>query len=528
MDEFLTIFLVLLGILGYVSLVTYFKKKGSLEKHGMSSWFGIIMWRTSRGRNFIDLLARPKRFWTGYGFLAKTICVLVMVSVMALLIVEAFLVPNIPADQAPTPDMLIGLPGINSAIPLWYGILGLVVGVVIHEFAHGILTRVGQMRLKSLGVLLFIFPIGAFVEPDEDELVKTEKKRRTAVYAAGPATNIIFALVFAILFSSVMVSSAQVAQEGPMLTTVYDNTPAAMAGLRTGAQIVEVNGVPVASNGYSNFDAPAPGTSVPITYYYQGDRMETSAVSGLVILGVSQDLPAGKAGLKEGMILTSLNGTVVTNEADFRSALAKMVPGATVELSALRYDEASASYVDAGLTTITPANKRDVVSGSSENIAYLGVSSAYLGAVGADPHVALQNMAHPYAKVSSVEGFVTQTLVYIAMPFSGLQPLDDPYRSIYEPAGLFAGWDNDVFWVLANSFYWIFWLNLMLGMTNALPAVPLDGGFLFRDWIDSIVQKVKKGADQKERDRIVSTITYAFIMIVFFLIVWQLIGPRIL
>jgi len=84
-----------------------------------------------------------------------------------------------------------------------------------------------------------------------------------------------------------------------------------------------------------------------------------------------------------------------------------------------------------------------------------------------------------------------------------------------------------VFWVTANCFYWIFWINLMLGMTNALPAVPLDGGYLFRDWIDSLVKKVKKGISDEDRERFVSSITYTFIMLVVFLITWQLIGPRL-
>ena len=37
--------------------------------------------------------------------------------------------------------------------------------------------------------------------------------------------------------------------------------------------------------------------------------------------------------------------------------------------------------------------------------------------------------------------------------------------------------------------YWTFWLNLVLGVSNALPAVPFDGGYLFRDGIDWILEK---------------------------------------
>jgi membrane-associated protease RseP (regulator of RpoE activity) len=66
----------------------------------------------------------------------------------------------------------------------------------------------------------------------------------------------------------------------------------------------------------------------------------------------------------------------------------------------------------------------------------------------------------------------------------------------------------------------------MVGMTNVLPAVPLDGGYLFRDWLDSLVLKVRKNATEKEREKYVATVTYALALTVLFLIVWQLIGPR--
>ncbi len=87
---------------------------------------------------------------------------------------------------------------------------------------------------------------------------------------------------------------------------------------------------------------------------------------------------------------------------------------------------------------------------------------------------------------------------------------------------------SSVFWFISNCLYWIFWINLMVGMTNVLPAVPLDGGYLFRDALDGLIQKVRKGTSEKDRARYVATITYLLAIIVFMLIIWQLIGPRLL
>ncbi|MBI0584036.1 MAG: site-2 protease family protein [Methanomassiliicoccus sp.] len=522
----------LLIIIAYLVIAITLNRKGILEKYNMSMWGPFIMWRTQRGRDLIDRLAKPARFWKIYAAVGKGIIIVVMVSIMALLIWEAFIVTNIPADQAPSPMMLIGLPGINPIIPVGYGILGLVVAVVIHEFAHGILTRVGQMKVKAMGIVFMVLPMGAFVEPDEDALGTVEKKKRTSVYAVGPATNVIVAIICAILFSSVMVSSAEPVRDNPVIISHLDGSPASIAGLQFGDQIISINGVEIPQGGYGNFAAPEPNTTVTLSFYRGSELMEAQTTSGVVIMLTSSGLPASNAGLEAGMILTSLNGTVIRNEADFRTALLAVAPGATVPLTALSYDSDAGEYRAASdVTTITTLNKNDYFEAtygqSAEEISYIGVNTAYLGATANDPSVIVDRLGHPFAGSDSAADVVTNLLYYIALPFTGLQPLSSPLSEIFVPTGIFSWMPADMFWIVANSLYWIFWINLMVGMTNALPAVPLDGGFLYRDWMDSIVSKIKKGLDQKERDRYVNTITMSTSLLVLFLIVWQLIGPRI-
>jgi membrane-associated protease RseP (regulator of RpoE activity) len=87
---------------------------------------------------------------------------------------------------------------------------------------------------------------------------------------------------------------------------------------------------------------------------------------------------------------------------------------------------------------------------------------------------------------------------------------------------------DSLFWLLTNALYWIFWINLMLGLTNVLPAVPLDGGYLFRDSLDYVVEKLKKGYSKEQRDKVVASVTLAFALGVLFLIVWQLVGPALM
>src|SRR5439155_1593328 len=99
---------------------------------------------------------------------------------------EATLVQNAAIRSNPTsPETLLGLPGINPIIPLGYGILGLAVAIILHEFSHGILSRVANIKIRSLGLIFLIFPIGAFVEPDEDELRALPRREAGRLYVDG-------------------------------------------------------------------------------------------------------------------------------------------------------------------------------------------------------------------------------------------------------------------------------------------------------------------------------------------------------
>jgi membrane-associated protease RseP (regulator of RpoE activity) len=93
----------------------------------------------------------------------------------------------------------VHIPKTNFFIP-WYGWLILIVAAFIHEFSHGIMLRVAKVKLKSVGVILFgILPLGAFVEPNEEQLKKINRKKVTKMYAAGPASNLFLAVVFVLL-----------------------------------------------------------------------------------------------------------------------------------------------------------------------------------------------------------------------------------------------------------------------------------------------------------------------------------------
>src|SRR5512133_2220322 len=87
----------------WTAMVYYLRKTGFLEKHKMSNWGPFLMWRTQGGKNIIERLAKPKRFWQYYATLANIIVILAMISMLALLVWEAALVDQVPAESPPSP-----------------------------------------------------------------------------------------------------------------------------------------------------------------------------------------------------------------------------------------------------------------------------------------------------------------------------------------------------------------------------------------------------------------------------------------
>ncbi len=527
----------LIVLSAWIAGVYYLNRSKWFERHGMSLMGPMVMWKTRRGRDIIDRISRRERLWSFYGKLSLWICAGAMVTIMTLLIWEATIVPQV--EKAPSPELILGIPGINPVIPLWYGILGLVVAIVVHEMSHGIITRLGKMNLVSLGVLFFVFPVGAFVEPDEGELQRTTRIKRAKVFAAGPASNLILAMVVLGLFSGVMMSSLEPVNEGALATGVVEGSPAYYSDIPQTSVIVSVGGVAVSSpSDLEDISTIDPGTEVSVEYYFSGDLTTAEGlVYGLVVSYSVEGYAAGDGGLSAGMVLASLNGTVVRNMDDLRDAMDLTTAGQVVDVSVLSYDESADGFVvDPDVTSLTLSDKHvfyaEFYPGDNEDSyigdGYLGAGFLPLGLNLREPDYYASMLASPFEGDRDLDDFSMSWLRLIALPFLDLAPVRSPVTDLYEPSGAVSWMPDGAFWVLANSLYWIFWLNLMIGLTNVLPAVPLDGGYLFRDAFDYIVSRVRKGYTQEQREKVVGKITLLFALSVLFLILWQLVGPAIM
>ncbi len=497
------------GILLYL-LYRCGKIKGAVSLMGPA-----LMIKTTKGRRFIEKVGKSK-FWKYYGDFSIILSFIIMLGVVLLLLWQAQLVSSIPASQAPSPVEALGIPGINPVIPVTYGILGLAIAIVFHEFAHGFQVAFHKLKVLSLGILLFIVPIGAFVEPDEEELKKTHRRYRMRVFAAGPITNMLLALVALMLVLS-MAGGITPKFQGLYVSSNFQENPN-YGILPEGAFILDLNNTRITSyEQLYNFTAPLPGDEMSATIYH--NRIHNVTVySGVIVESVLKGYPAAAAGIEPGWIIYSINGTVIRNQKNFYDALNNTHSEERVPVCMYRPPSQWHNV------TVTLADKYEYYEKYAPNLnrnyyrnkGFLGVSAYYLGVALGDVEGIKSAIAEPFKNTQTFSDYFMSFMGYIGLPFVGLMPVPSSVQSLFSVP--FPG-----FWLIFNSLYWLFWLNLMLGMTNLLPAVPLDGGYLFRDLVEKIAEKMKL----KNPQRFGAALSSVFSILVLLLILWQFIAPRI-
>lgn len=204
-------------------LVAIFREK--LSNHGVELNFPVIMWKTQRLRGLISKISNfSPTFWKWY------MNVGIVVAFGAMIFITYTVISSIPsAFETPSVSIMIpgvDVPGSSIYVPFIYGLLGLASVVLIHEFSHGILSIREKIPIKSIGLLLFFILPGAFVEPDEESLLKSKKSSRLRVYAAGSVANISLAIIAILLVSLVSMGVPHYFEEdGIVIDRVVSDSP---------------------------------------------------------------------------------------------------------------------------------------------------------------------------------------------------------------------------------------------------------------------------------------------------------------
>lgn len=269
-------------ILFYGLGAIFLNKKGYFEKYNISFYGPALLFRTTKGINFLKRISSPKRSWKIFGSIGIAFCFIMMILMIYLLIINTWTVIGFtPEQQQQLPGIEFGLviPGLNPILPLEYLayiLIGLIVAVIVHEFSHGILTFAHDLKVKSLGMLYLIIPLGAFCEPDEEQLKETKTKNRMRVYAAGPMSNFTIAFIVLFLFSTVCMASVQPI-EGVHILYVVPESPADNLSLSTGMVITKVNNTTVTDvNGFlQTMKNTTAHQTIQVTYYSEGESIDT-------------------------------------------------------------------------------------------------------------------------------------------------------------------------------------------------------------------------------------------------------------
>ena len=377
-----------------------------------------------------------------------------MILMVIILVWQAWTVLGFTPEQKaaiPGPEIALVLPGINPILPLeyiGYILLALVVANIAHEFSHGILTFAQDLKVKSLGILYLIVPIGAFVEPDEEQLKKAKTKKRMRVYASGPLANFVVVIISLLLFSFLFMSSVQPAADGVGVLEVHENSPAFNAGIKTGAIVTEING----------------------TELSQFDDFNSRYIKYIQVM----------------------NNTMVNETITISWFYNKVQRSAEIRL----------------------ADRSDFFGGgSSKNKGYNGIYSL----IGVEEN--LDILKNPFL-TDFPRGFLFFYVIPLIGYFQGYNPIVAPFTGQYIITGPLNILPEPVFWIIINALYWIFWLNLAVGLFNVLPMIPLDGGFLFNDAVGTIIRKLKKGVTDEIRDRIVRNVSITISLLILLAIIF--------
>jgi len=331
-----TLLWVLVGILVYSLAAKALQIRGYLPE-SVRLQGPIATIHTQRGRALLTRLAQPKRFWRAWSNVGVGVALVIMVGMFVLLLFQAILtLQNPPAPSAVNqPQNFLVVPGVNDFLPLAVApeiVFGLLIGLVVHEGGHGLLCRVEDIDIESMGAVFLAFiPVGAFVEPDEESQATANRGARTRMFAAGVTNNFLLtAIAFALLFGPV-VGAVGVAP-GVAVDGAYPGSPASAEGIGHGDRITAVAGTNVTTERDLD-DALLAAEDRTVSVEIDGERT-VRVERSLTAVGSVEGNPANFTVEDDPIQITAVNGTPVTTRGEFQSALDDGDAFARVETSA--------------------------------------------------------------------------------------------------------------------------------------------------------------------------------------------------
>jgi len=540
----------------YWQSILILKQYGILKRFNIDNHGPLLMIRTTKGQKFLDRVASVKGFWRLFGDAGIPLMLLGMFLMFALIIFsDIMMVTSLYEQTMPAPSEIHELrnifliPGINQFIPVVWGIIGLIVTLVVHEFSHAIMSKAEDIRVKSMGLILVLIPIGGFAEPDEEQLFgirdkdkgrengatsdqKTASRRqRIRILTAGVMANFVTAFVAFVLFFIVIGSIAPVSNV--VITDVVPGSPADDIGLTEMTVITHINDKKI-ENG-SVFHTHI--ASLPVGEVFRmgikkdgktsevllkPDIGKSGIISGVKFNEIVPGMPGEKAGLVEDTIITRIDDVPIYDTQDFSDFMANTTSGQEIIIYTIVANE----QINYSITLAShPADGEKGFIGIS-GFSTLVISRSIGVSVGEYParellHF-LQMIPH---MMTGVVGWVILLVLPFPNPFIGsFAGFNTSIYMFYEPIGWAVPLGVGVFW-LANSLLWIGWMNFYVGLFNCLPMLPLDGGHVFRDTLHSILARLF--GNEERMGVIAGKVATGFAILMLASLLFMIIAPKL-
>jgi len=485
----------------YVLLIMGISRSEFMKSHGVTTWGPAIFIRTMRGIGLLDRLGKYKRLWRLIASAGVPLVMISMAYFLALLLLMGYLIARSPPEPGSynAPRNILLIPGLNEYIPLVWGWTALLVTMVVHEFSHGILSRVEGVKVKSMGIVLLGAPIAAFVEPDDEELFGTKDKKpvasrwaRVRILSAGVTANFVVAIIAMVLFFGPVLGAISPIDR-LVVADVHNGSVGEEAGISRNMIVQDVNGAGPGSLSqlYENLHGQT-ALRMKTDDQVRDIVLKGDASRGVMVTSIFDGSPAARAGLPARAVITKLNDTAIAGIADFRSYMNNTYGG---------------EYLT--ITTDDGVYQATLDSRSGKGFIGIGISG---DAVYIDGVIFQEFPAKSFLSVlrsiptSGMAGFAT----LLALPFTGIPGFTEKgfpgfsgvILNFFEPTGWAEPLGYKLFWI-ANLLLWVGWINMYAGLFNSLPAVPLDGGHIFRDLVQAGFERVVSIKDAEKLTRTV-------------------------
>ncbi len=384
-------------------------------------------------------------------------------------------------------------------------------GITVREFSIGMGPKLFGFEKGGTQYCLRLLPIGGACVMGEDELVGPDDVNafnnktvweRIAVVFAGPLFNFILAFFFALIIIGI------IGYDPAYVLSVNEYQPAKLeAGLQPGDLIKEFNGKKIhlgrelateliyeeldgspvtivyertETNGekteYTVEYTPKFVENYMIGFYYTTAEPDADAVINSVIEGY----PMEAAGLREGDIITSVDGHEIKNVGELAEYLALYPPGK--ETMQIQYLRDGATYT----AEITPLfDSKGYTLGFTYNYNYREKTNL-LGVI-----------KYSFYEVRYVIVSTVKSLGQMIMGKVSTDEIGGPVRIVDEIGSVVEESKSDgLLYVVLNLLNWCVLLSANLGVMNLLPIPALDGGRLLFMFIE--VVRGKPVAKEKE------------------------------